>query len=205
MALKASCGGNCSNRLCQRRSLSAIGVKTSAKWAGSGASPSKAGNQPGALSAPRDRKCCTHCTSSASSKPNSGDFSACASDTSWRGDTSASTRASKSCTTGSSCSSVFSANCAGRCKASSSCLNKARRSRLRASTITSQAWIVPASDAPSPRNACANQRAACRASSTLRLSSGLWRAMVSESRHTRSSSSSWAAPAATTSFKTCGN
>ena len=125
----------------------------------------------------------TSCTKSASLTPKMGDFKARARDKSCAGDTSTSNNATTSCTSGMSAKSVFSGCKAAMCRADNSACISPRRSRLRASTITSLGWNAPTA------NCSANQRAAWRHSRVLRVSSAISRGVVRELRHAPSHSS----------------
>ena len=114
-------------------------------------------------------------TRSSSDRLNSGERSACASDRSCPGDTSASTSASTSRTAGSSPSTRSSGCSQAMPSARSSACSTLSGARLRASTISSRAGV--------PLAICAaSQCAACWASRVIRVSSGSSRGSVRLSR-----------------------
>ena len=120
------------------------------------------------------------CLTASSTRPsspteNSGDFRARASDRSCPGDTSTSSSAIRSCTSGASCRSFFSGCWTAMCSARNSSCITARRLRLRDSTMMSDGTCPPAMR-------CATHRAACRHSSVSRRSSGSTRGVVRLSR-----------------------
>ena len=178
MALRASCGGRLRTQARHWDNWLAACVKA----AGSSAVVCKQTYQLGAVllsdCALAERTARASCTKSWSSTEKSGDFKARANDKSWRGDTSASSKATTSSTSGQSISSVFSGCWAAMCNAASSACIRPRRSRLRASTMM---WwgrsVVPGAD-----SCWCSQRAAWRHSSALRVSSTSRRGVVNELR-----------------------
>ena len=117
-------------------------------------------------------------------RSNSGDFSARASDRSWSGETSASSSATMSCTSGASFSSFFSGCWTAMCSLRSSSCSTASRLRRRASTMI---WLRR-----QRRPRCARRSSArpARHSFCSRRSSGSTRGVVRLSRHGSAPSSS---------------
>ena len=166
----------------------------------------------GANAAGKSRACCktcsqgslpamarwhsTNCTRSASLMPKTGDFSTRARDKSCSGDTSTSSSATRSCTSGMSARSFFSGCCAGMCSAANSACIRPRRSRLRANTMMSLGCRHRVC------SCCANQRAAWRHSRVLRVSSAIKRGVVRLSRQPGMASSPSAYSAVVATFET---
>ena len=168
MACRASCGGNWSTQPFQRIKMASSPCKVGSS-SSFFCSKSNHDKGPPAFNV-------ASCTKASSGKLNSGDLSTRASDRSCCGDTSTSSSATMSCTSQQSISSVFSPMRAAMPSVRNSSCKGPRPARLRDSTITSCGLR--------PCDICsAIHRAAWRASSVRRVSSGTSRGTVRLSRH----------------------
>ena len=133
IAASASCGGSAASAACQRRNCAPMPASGAGRSSACSRSNQAAGR--GAPARCAQRQLHQRLVVAA---PNSGELSARASDRSCPGETSASSSATTSCTSGASPRSVFSGCCAAMCRRRSSSCISASRSRRRASTMISR-------------------------------------------------------------------